>query len=243
MRLRDGDRCCSHDAVIHVYDDAGNVIETNEHAGDFKEWWSFSSHHIALPTKMKFRLPLSSDDCEGRERIRRNNPAIFRVRRCSLTPMNEAESTASEASFATHLREASSQPPPAQRSDSLFAYRQTAASASERAHVLEKTAGRCHICGGLISGSTWHADHVLAHSTGGAHRADNYLPAHALCNNYRWDYSAEEFQHILKIGVWTRTQIERRTRFGRDAAAAFLAYDRTRQARRASAIPSSRFQT
>ena len=28
----------SHDAVIRVYDDAGNVIETHEHAGDFKEW-------------------------------------------------------------------------------------------------------------------------------------------------------------------------------------------------------------
>ena len=28
----------SHDAVIRVYDVAGNVIETHEHAGDFKEW-------------------------------------------------------------------------------------------------------------------------------------------------------------------------------------------------------------
>ena len=28
----------SHDAVIHVYDEAGNVIETHEQAGDFKEW-------------------------------------------------------------------------------------------------------------------------------------------------------------------------------------------------------------
>ena len=26
----------SHDAVIRVYDDAGNVIETHEHKGDFK---------------------------------------------------------------------------------------------------------------------------------------------------------------------------------------------------------------
>ena len=26
------------DAVIRVYDEAGNVIETHEHAGDFKEW-------------------------------------------------------------------------------------------------------------------------------------------------------------------------------------------------------------
>jgi len=28
----------SYDAVIHVYDTAGNVIETHEHKGDFKEW-------------------------------------------------------------------------------------------------------------------------------------------------------------------------------------------------------------
>ncbi len=28
----------SHNAVIRVYDKAGNVIETHEHVGDFKEW-------------------------------------------------------------------------------------------------------------------------------------------------------------------------------------------------------------
>jgi hypothetical protein len=28
----------SHDAVIRVYDDAGNMVETHEHTGDFKEW-------------------------------------------------------------------------------------------------------------------------------------------------------------------------------------------------------------
>ena len=28
----------SHHAVIHVYDETGNVIEAHEHAGDFKEW-------------------------------------------------------------------------------------------------------------------------------------------------------------------------------------------------------------
>ena len=31
-------RSRSHDAVIRVYDDAGTVIETHEHKGDFKEW-------------------------------------------------------------------------------------------------------------------------------------------------------------------------------------------------------------
>jgi hypothetical protein len=30
-------RSRSHDAVIRIYDEAGNVIETHEHIGDFKE--------------------------------------------------------------------------------------------------------------------------------------------------------------------------------------------------------------
>jgi hypothetical protein len=30
-------RSQSHDAVIYVYDAAGNVIETHEHTGEFKE--------------------------------------------------------------------------------------------------------------------------------------------------------------------------------------------------------------
>jgi len=28
----------SHDAVIRVFNEAGNVIDTHKHAGDFKEW-------------------------------------------------------------------------------------------------------------------------------------------------------------------------------------------------------------
>ncbi len=28
----------SHDAVIRIYDEAGDVIQTHEHTGDFKEW-------------------------------------------------------------------------------------------------------------------------------------------------------------------------------------------------------------
>jgi len=31
-------RSRSHDAVIRIYDEAGNVIETHEQTGDFKEW-------------------------------------------------------------------------------------------------------------------------------------------------------------------------------------------------------------
>jgi hypothetical protein len=31
-------RSRSHDVVIRVYDEAGNVIETHGHTGDFKDW-------------------------------------------------------------------------------------------------------------------------------------------------------------------------------------------------------------
>jgi hypothetical protein len=43
-------RSRSHDAVIRVYDEAGNVTETHEHAGDFKEWYDsfFSSQATIL---------------------------------------------------------------------------------------------------------------------------------------------------------------------------------------------------
>ena len=37
--------------MIRVFDEAGNVIVTHEHAGDLKEWVSFYSHHVALSDK------------------------------------------------------------------------------------------------------------------------------------------------------------------------------------------------
>ena len=106
-------------------------------------------------------------------------------------------------------------------------------SKADREVILEKTNGRCHICGGEIDG-TWHADHVLAHSVGGGHAVDNYLPAHASCNNYRWDYTAAEFQEILKLGVWSRTQVERGTTVGREIAARFSVYEVNRKKRRSA---------
>jgi hypothetical protein len=80
------------------------------------------------------------------------------------------------------------------------------------------------------------ADHVLAHSGGGEHDVDNYLSAHALCNNYRWDYSADEFQYILKLGVWLRTQIELAKPVGRLAAKHFVAHEKKRQGRRRTTV-------
>ena len=102
----------------------------------------------------------------------------------------------------------------------------------DRQQVLAKTGGRCHVCGGEITEVRWQADHVLAHSGGGRHSVDNYLPAHALCNNYRWDYLATEFQYILKLGVWARTQIEKQTDVGCRIADGFTRYEAKRLKRR-----------
>lgn len=104
-------------------------------------------------------------------------------------------------------------------------------SPAEREEVFRKTGGRCHICGGSVDGK-WQADHVFPHSAGGAHAADNYLPAHALCNNYRWDYSADEFQAILKLGVWVRREIMHKSTLGLEVADRYLTYERSRTRRR-----------
>ena len=102
-----------------------------------------------------------------------------------------------------------------------------------RDSILKKTANRCHVCGGLVI-SKWHADHVLAYAGGGEHSIENYLAAHALCNNYRWDYDSEEFQWILKIGVWARSRMEKPSGLGDSMLAAFAAYDLQRHGRRRS---------
>ncbi len=108
--------------------------------------------------------------------------------------------------------------------------RRNTLSPGQRAQVLAKTARRCHVCGGKINGS-WQADHVLAHSSGGAHSADNYLPAHALCNNYRWDYGAKEFQLILKLGVWVANEIRHGSAVGLAVGDAFVKKEVQREGR------------
>ncbi len=106
--------------------------------------------------------------------------------------------------------------------------------AAARAAILSSTGGRCHICGGEIHG-TWDADHVLAHSAGGEHTVANFLPAHRTCNNYRWDYLPAEFELILKLGVWARTQIEKGSPVGREIERQFMAREAARLRRRKGA--------
>jgi 5-methylcytosine-specific restriction endonuclease McrA len=128
----------------------------------------------------------------------------------------------------SHLRYLHSLREEQKAANKLSRSRRRTLSADERAKILEKAGGRCHICGGEISNPRWQADHVLAHSGGGTHKVDNYLAAHALCNNYRWDYLEEEFQLILKLGVWIRTQVEESTPIGREVASGFTAHERRR---------------
>lgn len=109
--------------------------------------------------------------------------------------------------------------------------RQQRLTAAQRAAILGSTGGRCHLCGGKIEG-LWDADHVLAHSAGGEHAAANFLPAHRTCNNYRWDYLPAEFELILKLGVWARTQVEKGNAVGQEIERRFTAYDAGRLRRR-----------
>jgi hypothetical protein len=103
----------------------------------------------------------------------------------------------------------------------------------KRQSILAKTGGCCHICGGPITlEDKWQADHVFAYSQGGKESLDNYLPAHMICNNYRWHYSPEEFQWIMKLGVWFRTQIELEDHKALELTEKFMKHEVRRDARR-----------
>jgi hypothetical protein len=64
---------CSHGTAIRVYDDAGNVIETHEQVGRVQRVVSFARVTSRFPLKRSSMIPLLSGDCEGSDRIRRNN--------------------------------------------------------------------------------------------------------------------------------------------------------------------------
>ena len=98
----------------------------------------------------------------------------------------------------------------------------------ERLLILAKTDNKCHICGQVISLTDFHADHVVSHISGGIHRVDNYLPACFICNNDRWHYLPEELQLILKIGVWAKTEIEKKSALGNEMASKFVAKENKR---------------
>ena len=103
---------------------------------------------------------------------------------------------------------------------------------TQRELILSKTDSRCHICGTLLDSTNFEADHVQSHSSGGNHDENNYLPSCFTCNNYRWHYSSEEIQIILKLGVWLKTKITSYTESGNELANQFVKHEMSVRKRR-----------
>jgi hypothetical protein len=95
----------------------------------------------------------------------------------------------------------------------------------QRELVLAKTDSHCHICGIELTLNGFQADHVKSHCMGGEHVESNYLPSCNTCNNYRWHYSSEEIQIILRLGVWAKTKIMDDPVLGLAMANEFMKYE------------------
>ena len=95
----------------------------------------------------------------------------------------------------------------------------------QREVVLAKTDAYCHICGIAVTIDAFQADHVKAHCLGGEHAENNYLPSCSTCNNYRWHYTPEEIQIILKLGVWAKTKMMNDSDLGLTMANEFVKYE------------------
>ena len=105
-------------------------------------------------------------------------------------------------------------------------------SKAQRREVHSKTDGRCHICGCDVPVDNFEADHVKNHTSGGECLVENFLPSCRTCNNYRWHYLPQELQWILKIGVWAKTHMSKKTSIGEDMLSEFVRHDVTREGRR-----------
>lgn len=104
----------------------------------------------------------------------------------------------------------------------------------QRAAVLAKTDGRCHVCGIELQANAFHADHVKSHISGGMHAENNYLPSCSTCNNLRWHYSSEEIQVIMKLGRWMKTKLLEDTESSLLLANEFVKHDMGLRRRRKS---------
>ncbi|MGJ8641482.1 MAG: HNH endonuclease signature motif containing protein [Opitutaceae bacterium] len=102
----------------------------------------------------------------------------------------------------------------------------------QRIRIHQKTDGRCHVCGCEVPVEGFEADHVKNHTSGGLCDEENFLPSCRTCNNYRWHYIPQELQWILKIGVWSKTQMTKETKIGKEMMKAFISHDSARERRR-----------
>jgi 5-methylcytosine-specific restriction endonuclease McrA len=101
----------------------------------------------------------------------------------------------------------------------------------ERATVLDKTAGTCHVCGGR-AGKTWQADHIVPHRLGGRDSVENYLPICRVCNRLRRSHSPRVQQLIIRLGTYARREIGRQTDLGKKLIELLLRRHKENRARR-----------
>lgn len=118
------------------------------------------------------------------------------------------------------------------RSANVKNHKRTRLNAEQRAIIFAKTNSRCHVCGLEIKTDSFHADHVKTHSSGGEHAENNYLPSCQTCNSYRWHFSPEELQIILKLGVWAKGQLIRETELGKQISNEFVKHEMSLRRRR-----------
>jgi hypothetical protein len=104
--------------------------------------------------------------------------------------------------FAVHLRELRMRRRGLRKSLTGTRPPRQALSRKQRETVLAKPAGRCHICGGVVA-EPWQADHVLAHSGGGGHIVDNYLPGTTLLMNSK-KFSSSAYGSACKLSIERR---------------------------------------
>jgi 5-methylcytosine-specific restriction endonuclease McrA len=73
----------------------------------------------------------------------------------------------------------------------------------------------------VIGQSSWEANHIFPLALGGDQKLENYLPAHRNCNGAKWHLRPKELQLVLKLGGWLRSEIERGSALGKEAAKLF----------------------
>jgi len=111
------------------------------------------------------------------------------------------------------------------RRDKVKGVKRSSLTTKQRELIFAKTNAHCHICGVELTLDAFQADYIKSHCMGGEHTENNYLPSCATCNNYRWHYSSEEIQVILKLGVWAKTKIMNDPELGLTMANEFVKYE------------------
>lgn len=111
--------------------------------------------------------------------------------------------------------------------------RRRALTPRQRKLIYQKAGGRCHVCGGKVSGTKWVADHVFPHSHGGECIENNFLPACEQCNRARWSHPPRVIRWILRLGIYSKMQVIKGSKLGKEIRAGLNRHHRTQLSRRA----------